>query len=173
MNVRWLAATVATGVVCAAAAGGSVWWFMRDTGTSGPDRVVGNHFVCDSPNNPLRCLSGHDELQIRTDRGTTYTVSVPDGTVAVLGMTWPDGRLNEPRVIAKSGLWCHLVSADGSNPNPSGPSYGAQCQSFNTYLLRKFDSWWTLTVKDRDGHDFAEDVPEGTAYKVGDIWKGN
>jgi hypothetical protein len=40
-------------------------------------------------------------------------------------------------------------------------------------LLRKFDSWWTLTVKDRDGHDFAEDVPEGTAYKVGDIWKGN
>ncbi len=152
MNIRWLAATVITGAVCAAVAGSGVWWFTQDTSAE-PDRVVGIN---------------QNQVQVRTNKGSVYTAAVPNGTWVVLGMTWPGGRLSEPQVVGKTGLWCHYTWMSGSTPTT-----GLQFDCQTRYIgLGMIDSWWTLYIKDRDGHVFTQDVPATKSYQVGDVWIG-
>ncbi len=106
MNIRWIAATVVTAVVCAGLAGGGVWWLTRHTGSSGTSATAAGAL----PDQP-RYTSAQVQAAIASH---TYEVMTqPKGPVVVRA-------INDPNYVPPPPPY---VSVEHASCAPSALSY--------------------------------------------------
>jgi hypothetical protein len=192
MNVRWVAAMVATGVVCAALAASVVWWFVRDTGaaisTRTPDRVVGVISKCDFLSRGAQeTLTGSDcsvfasglnqrqTLTVQRGNGEgTYSIDVshlhgisasPIAAPIVLGQEWPPAL--ERVADVGSVVWCHIRAVDGTRKLTANEACRAEGAALGGVVE---DVWKTLLIMRTDLSTYNADVPPDSTVRVGATW---